>query len=734
MIPPKKSQPGKDGGSRTPQEKSPWRFSMGYILTAVLVLVLWHELMGATGSKSIPYSEFKKHVAQGEVVECLIGQDLIIGKIALKKAPAPEPASGLTVEGKGEKTPSTAEASKTTETAPEVSVKGTTGTATGAQAERPEPTYSPGFFSKYFTKQPVQEGVFEFSTIRVAEDTKLVEELEKSGTKFLGSRPSFLEQFILVWVLPIGLMIGLWIFISRKVGMGGQSILSIGKSKARVSADKETGVTFADVAGCDEAKYELQEVVDFLKNPARYKALGAQIPKGVLLVGPPGTGKTLLARAVAGEAKVVFFSLSGSDFVEMFVGVGAARVRDLFQQAKAQSPCIIFIDELDAIGRQRGVHMGSVNDEREQTLNQLLVEMDGFETNAGVIILGATNRPDVLDRALLRPGRFDRQVVVDAPDLDGREAILKVHSRTKPLASDVNLRRVAQSTPGFSGADLANTLNEAALLAARRLSSVIAQSDMEEAIEKVIAGTERRSRRLREKELHRVAIHEAGHALIAAYDKNCDPVQKISIVPRGRSALGYTMQIPPEDQFILTRSELMARIAGLLGGRAAEEITFQEVSTGAENDLKRATSLARQMVCMYGMSEIIGLAHCLEPDQGMFAGGEMGFRTDCSPETTRIIDQEVLKFLNSAYENARKILAEHKDQLELVSRELLEKEMLDSQKFYELLGLDVPQMAPPPKQSNEEPPPPPPPSSPDFPPDSEGPGAPKEEEKPEPEA
>ena len=489
--------------------------------------------------------------------------------------------------------------------------------------------------------------------------------------------------------------------------MGGQSILSIGKSKARVSADRETGVTFADVAGCDEAKYELQEVVDFLKNPARYKALGAQIPKGVLLVGPPGTGKTLLARAVAGEAKVVFFSLSGSDFVEMFVGVGAARVRDLFQQAKAQSPCIIFIDEMDAIGRQRGVHLGSVNDEREQTLNQLLVEMDGFETNAGVIILAATNRPDVLDHALLRPGRFDRQVVVDAPDLDGREAILKVHSREKPLASDVDLRRVAQSTPGFSGADLANTLNEAALLAARRLSSVITQSDLEEAIEKVIAGTQRRSRHLREKELHRVAIHEAGHALVGAYDKDGDPVQKISIVPRGRSALGYTMQVPPEDQFILTRSELMARIAGLLGGRAAEEVSFNEVSTGAENDLKRATSLARQMVCMYGMTDTVGLTHCLEQDHGMFTGVE-GYRTDCSQETTRLIDKEVLRLLNEAYAHAKEILTEHQEQLKIVTKELLEKEMLDAQRFYELLGMEVPQPPPPVLRKEEEPPPPPP--------------------------
>lgn len=644
---------------------------MGYLGIALLVLMIWHGMMNVSGSRSIPYSEFKKHVDRGEVTECSISADMISGKIVPKTD------------------------NSASDTAKETS------------AAKTEPQQR-GFLPKLFSKEPPKEGEpYDFSTVRVDNDKDLIEKLEKSGTLFVGNRPGFFEQFIMAWVLPLALLIGLWVFITRKIGMGGQSILSIGKSKARVSADRETGVTFADVAGCDEAKYELQEVVDFLKNPARYKALGAQIPKGVLLVGPPGTGKTLLARAVAGEAKVVFFSLSGSDFVEMFVGVGAARVRDLFQQAKAQSPCIIFIDEMDAIGRQRGVHLGSVNDEREQTLNQLLVEMDGFETNAGVIILAATNRPDVLDHALLRPGRFDRQVVVDAPDLDGREAILKVHSRTKPLASDVDLRRVAQSTPGFSGADLANTLNEAALLAARRLSSVIAQSDLEEAIEKVIAGTQRRSRHLREKELHRVAIHEAGHALVGAYDKDGDPVQKISIVPRGRSALGYTMQVPPEDQFILTRSELMARIAGLLGGRAAEEVSFDEVSTGAENDLKRATSLARQMVCMYGMTDTIGLTHCLEQDHGMFTGVE-GYRTDCSQETTRLIDKEVLRLLNEAYAHAKEILTEHQEQLKIVTKELLEKEMLDAQRFYELLGMEVPQPPPPVLRKEEEPPPPPP--------------------------
>src|SRR5207249_1557940 len=387
---------------------------------------------------------------------------------------------------------------------------------------------------------------------------------------------------------------------------------------------------FADVAGVDEAVEELQEIKDYLENPARFQAMGAKVPKGLLLYGPPGSGKTLLARAVAGEAKVPFCSISGSDFVEMFVGVGAARVRDLFQQAKQNAPCIIFIDELDAIGRQRGVHVGAVNDEREQTLNALLVEMDGFEANTGVILLAATNRPEVLDRALLRPGRFDRQIVVDSPDLDGREAVLKVHAKDKPLAKDVDLRRIAQVTPGFSGADLANAMNEAALLAARRNSQLISQKDLEDAVERVVAGPERKSRRLNDEEKRRVAYHEVGHALVAAYSKHADPVHKISIVPRGRAALGYTMQLPTDEQFLLSQSELVDRIRGLLGGRAAEEIVFGEVTTGAENDLERATALARQMVCLYGMSDKVGLAHCAQRP-GQFLGGDGPWlQRDCS--------------------------------------------------------------------------------------------------------
>jgi cell division protease FtsH len=499
---------------------------------------------------------------------------------------------------------------------------------------------------------------------------------------------------ILSWILPLGLLILFWVFLSRRLGAAGQAVMSIGKSRAKLLADKETGVTFQDVAGCDEAKYELQEVVDFLKNPGRYEALGAKIPKGVLLVGPPGTGKTLLARAVAGEAKVPFFSLSGSDFVEMFVGVGASRVRDLFEQAKAQAPCIIFIDELDAIGRQRGVHVGAVNDEREQTLNQLLVEMDGFEANVGVIILAATNRPDVLDRALLRPGRFDRQVVIDAPDMDGRLAILKVHARNKPLAADADLRRVAQGTPGFSGADLANALNEAALLAARRGAKEISQRDLEDAVEKVVAGPERKSRRLDEDERRRVAYHEVGHALVAAHSQHADKVHKISIVPRGRAALGYTLQLPEGEQFLMTRSELIDRIKGLLGGRAAEEEVFGEVSTGAENDLERATALARQMVCTFGMSPSVGLVHIGHSPHPFLNGLlEAAPQRDFSERTAQDVDEEVKKLLDDAYAEARRILTEHRDQLELVSHELITRETIDRHTFYKLIGKEEPHEA-----------------------------------------
>ena len=638
---------------RTPPEiKVPGKFDpqirllIIYFVTTLVVLWVWQELVRQVAVVTIPYSEFKAYVSRHEVTEATIQQDEIVGRIVPRSS----------VETK----------------AAEPSVNPPASPIPGVS---PSPKSTPAPTNPFF-----------FRTVRV-EDPDLVNELQAARVNFSGTRPSVLSQFLMAWVLPILILFGLWSLLARRFRAAGEGVFGIGKSRAKLIIDKNTGVTFADVAGCDEAKQELKEIVDFLKNPKDYESLGAKIPKGALLVGPPGTGKTLLSRAVAGEAGVPFFSLSGADFVEMFVGVGAARVRDLFQQAKQHAPCIIFIDELDAIGRQRGVHVGAVNDEREQTLNALLVEMDGFEANNGVIVLAATNRPEVLDRALLRPGRFDRQIVVDAPDLDGREAILKVHARGKKLSADVNLRRLAAATAGMSGADLANVLNEAALLTARRKANAITQRDLEEAVEKVVAGPERRSRRLNEDDKRRVAYHEVGHALVAAYSENADPVHKISIVPRGRAALGYTMQLPSEDQFLLTRAELMERLAGLLGGRAAEEIVFREVTTGAQNDLERATALARQMVAVYGMSESIGLVSCVQR-QSAFLDGQM--QRDCSEATARDIDEEVKVLLDHAYGDAKQILLAHRDQLEKIAGELLKRESLDAQEFYRLVGKETP--------------------------------------------
>src|SRR5215831_10034939 len=616
---------------------SVWTGPLWYLPLMLILLWLWQSAVTQFAYKTIPYSEFKERLRKGGISECVVKETTIEGAFRPTPAPnTPEHSTNAVVK--------TTNAHAITTNAAEVAKN-------NHQAE------------------PAEKPVY-FRTVRV-EDKDLVSDLEAARVSFRGERPSLLSQFMVAWLLPIGVMILIWIFISRRMGSAGESILSFGKSRARLVAEKETGITFKDVAGCEEAKYELAEVVEFLKHPDRYKSIGAAIPKGVLLIGPPGTGKTLLAKAVAGEAHVPFFSISGSDFVEMFVGVGAARVRDLFQQAKAKAPCIVFIDELDAIGRQRGVHVGAVNDEREQTLNQLLVEMDGFAVNAGVIVLAATNRPDVLDRALLRPGRFDRQVVVDAPDIDGRQAILKVHVRGKPLAREVDLRRVAQATPGFSGADLANAVNEAALLAARRHAKEIQQQDLEEAVEKVVAGPERKSRRLREEEKRRVGYHETGHAMVAAYSKYADPVHKISIIPRGRAALGYTLQLPADDQFLLSRSALVDRIKGMLGGRAAEQTVFNEITTGAENDLEHATALARQMVCLFGMSDLVGLARCAQKQDGILLPGMDGtFQRDCSEQTAQLIDAEVKKILANAYNEAKEILTSHRDQLELITQKL----------------------------------------------------------------
>ena len=531
-----------------------------------------------------------------------------------------------------------------------------------------------------------------FRTARL-EDPKLTEQLLTAGVETVAVHPSGLSQVLLGWVLPFALLLGLWMLLSRRLAGPGAQALSFGKSRAKLAADAKTGVDFSQVEGCAEAKAELAEIVDYLRSPQRYRALGAKIPKGVLLIGPPGTGKTLLARAVAGEAGVPFYAISGSDFIEMFVGVGAARVRDTFEQAKQQAPCIVFIDEIDAIGKQRGVHMSVSNDEREQTLNQLLVELDGFDANSGVIVLAATNRPEILDRALLRPGRFDRQVLVDLPDRDGRQAILRLHAKRLPLDARVDLARVARATPGFSGADLANVANEAALLAAREHASEVSQRHLDGAIEKVLAGPERRSRRLTDQDRRRVAYHELGHALVAAHSPGADPVHKISIVPRGRGALGYTLQVPEADRFLMTRSELLGRLRTLLGGRVAEEIALGEPSTGAQDDLQRATALARQLVTVYGMSPAIGLAHCAQPVPGTDPGAPGSWTRDCSEATAHVVDVEVRRILDDAQREAREILLRERAPLERLTRELLAHETLDGERFAELVAAQLPRAA-----------------------------------------
>lgn len=664
--------PPKKTGNLPPVQ---WRSAIWYFILMLATLWVWQEAARQVVYRTIPYSEFKDDLEHGEVVDCSVGQDDIQGKIQPKTASAAESSENTTAA----KTPKTANEPPASEKPKSKSAEANASPASTATPEAKHPVPAEA------KTQPKPPAAFMFRTVRV-EDPNLVAELEKEGVKFSGVRPGFMSEFLWAWILPIGLIALLWWFFSKKMGSLGQSVMSFGSSGAKLVADTDTKVSFNDVAGEDEAKYELQEVVTFLKHPERYRALGAKIPKGVLLVGPPGTGKTLLARAVAGEARVPFFSISGSDFVQMFVGVGAARVRDLFQQAKQHAPCIVFIDELDAVGRQRGVHIGAVNDEREQTLNQLLVGLDGFDANIGVVVLAATNRPDVLDRALLRPGRFDRQIVVDAPDLRGREAILKIHSRGKPIAPDVDLNKIAQETPGFSGADLANVLNEAALLTARHGGTSIGEKDLEDAVEKVVAGPERKSRRMTPEDKRRVAFHETGHALVAAYSKHADVVHKISIVPRGRAALGYTLQLPENDQYLMSRPALIDKIKGMLGGRAAEEVVFNEITTGAENDLEHATAIARQMVCIYGMGESVGLVHCgQEPNPFLPVSGDGMMQRDCSEESANAIDKEVRKILDGAYAEARQILLQHRDQLDLVAGELLKHETLDAQTFKDLI-------------------------------------------------
>jgi cell division protease FtsH len=533
-------------------------------------------------------------------------------------------------------------------------------------------------------RNPEPDGPTRFVTPRV--DPALVEELDQYGVKFKGVVENTFWRDLLSWILPAILFIGIWLFVLRRFaerqGMGG--MMAIGKSKAKVYMEKDTKVTFADVAGVDEAKAELEEIVEFLKDRGRYGRLGARAPKGILLVGPPGTGKTLLARAVAGEAGVPFFSINGSEFVEMFVGVGAARVRDLFEQARQQAPAIIFIDELDALGRVRGMSPVGGHDEKEQTLNQLLAELDGFDPSTGLILLAATNRPEILDPALLRAGRFDRQVLVDRPDKVGRVQILEVHLKKVQLDVDVDREKIAELTPGFSGADLANLVNEAALLATRRNATAVSLRDFTEAVERIVAGLEKRNRLLNERERRTVAYHEMGHALVAMSLAGVDPVHKVSIIPRGIGSLGYTIQRPTEDRFLMTRKELENKLSVLLAGRAAEHLVFAEVSTGAADDLAKATEIARSMVTRYGMDERLGYA-TYEKDRPNFLGmPPVGEPQRISEATAQTIDEAVREIIHSAFERALACLTEHRAVLEAGAAKLLEEETLDENELKQI--------------------------------------------------
>ncbi len=568
--------------------------------------------------------------------------------------------------------------------------------------EEPEPTYSE------FIAQINGDQASNIESVEIKTNDNTIKVTETDGTEFSTGYPDNTEQelvntlerqnietkvdgkggssilSLLTYILPFVLILAFWIFLMNQMQGGGSRVMNFGKSRAKRMSVDAPKITFRDVAGVDEAVQELHEIKEFLENPKKFQALGARIPKGVLLYGPPGTGKTLLARAVAGEAGVPFFSISGSDFVEMFVGVGASRVRDLFEQAKQNSPCIIFMDEIDAVGRHRGAGMGGGHDEREQTLNQLLVEMDGFEMKDNIILIAATNRPDILDPALLRPGRFDRQVVVDRPDRKGRKKILEVHTRGKPLASALDLDVLAGQTPGFTGADLANLINEAALLTARKGNREITMEELEEGIMRVIAGPEKKTRVMSEKERLITAYHEMGHAIVGHVLPNCDPVHKVSIISRGQ-ALGYTISLPTEDKFLTTRAELADTMAMTLGGRAAEEIVFSEITTGASNDLEKVTATAKQMVMRYGMSERLGPRVFGHDQSQPFLGRDMSSEPDYSDEIAREIDTEIRRVVEEAHQTAKDILSEHRDGLERISKILLERETIGAKEFAALL-------------------------------------------------
>jgi cell division protease FtsH len=628
------------------------KFSVWYYLVVLgAIFFMEFTLFSGSGVKELSYSEFRDLLSKGKIQSVVIKNNEIDG--LLKPAAQPQ---------------------------------GTT----------PTQESSPGKISshtpwrlklKEFEERNKDEMKREFKVTRL-DDKNLLQDLQDHGVDYRGQFGSkWLQNLILNWIVPFGLLAIVWGVLFRRIGKGGASILSIGRSKAKIYAeDVKSKVTFKDVAGIDEAVEEVQEIVSFLKDPNKYTRLGAKLPKGILLVGPPGTGKTLLARAVAGESGVPFFSISGSDFVEMFVGVGAARVRDLFVEAKAKAPCIIFIDELDAVGKSRGkgVYVGGY-DERENTLNQLLAEMDGFDPRSGIIIMGATNRPEVLDAALLRPGRFDRQVLVDRPDLNGRMQIFQLHIRGLIMSEDVDIHKLAAETPGFAGAEIANVCNEAALLASRKSKEKVSMSDFQEAIERVVGGLEKKNKLINPRERRIVAYHESGHALVGYFTPGADPVQKVSIVPRGLGALGYTLQTPLEDRYLMTRTELIGKVKGLLGGRASEEVVFGEISTGASNDLEKATKIVRSMLTTYGMSTRLPNMSFVERDEGGFIGQNPSI-SRYSDKIEEEVDEEMLEIIRSCYEEVKRVLQEHRDKLDMMAKTLLERENIDDNDVKTILG------------------------------------------------
>jgi len=621
-----------DRASRTPG-RSPFASPAAWLVLIALAVFLFRAFQDV-GVRRVGYSQWKEMLKAGSFERVVVGPDWVRGYP--KPAEAAGEADGAKAKGNGQSLP--------------------------------------------------------YVATRIPGDDELIKQIEASKVEYDAVSSSGMGDVFWVWIAPIGLGLLFWGWVMRRMtgqmGQGPPGVMTFGKSKARIHMEPDTGTTFKDVAGIDEAVEEIEEIVEFLKTPEKYRRLGGRIPKGVLLVGPPGTGKTLLARATAGEAGVPFFSLSGSEFVEMFVGVGAARVRDLFQQATAKAPCIVFIDELDALGKSRNSGIMGGHDEREQTLNQLLAEMDGFDARAGLIIMGATNRPEILDPALMRPGRFDRQVLVDRPDKRGREKILQIHARTVKVGPDVDLRSIAARTPGFAGADLANVVNEAALLAARRNKSAVGRAEFEEAIERVVAGLEKKSRRINEREKEIVAFHESGHALVSWMLPNADRVTKVSIIPRGVGALGYTLQLPIEDRYLLTRSELRDRMAGLMGGRVAEVEIFGEPSTGASNDLQQVTGLARMMVRDYGMSGLGPVA--LSDDRGpSFLGIKGPESRSYSDRTALEIDREVQALVMEAQERALEVIRRHRDKLDMLAARLLTAEVVEEEEMVRLWGPKV---------------------------------------------